>query len=101
VQGANKIELTDSAAGAVVSVKAAPAASRDRVAGALGGRLKITVAAAAERGKANKAIAKTLGRALGVPARRVRLVAGETHPNKQFVIEGVTAETVRRQLEAL
>ena len=101
MQGANKIELTDSEEGTVVPVKAVPGSSRDRVAGVLGTRLKIAVSAAAEKGKANKAIAAVLARALGVPARRVGLVGGVTKANKQFVVEGMTAETVRRKLEAL
>ena len=101
MQGAKEIELTDTEAGAVVPIKAVPGASRDRIAGVLGRRLKIAVAAVAEKGRANKAIAGVLARGLGVPARRVHLTGGATNPNKQFVVEGVTAATVRQRLEAL
>lgn len=101
MQGAKEIELTATAAGVVVPVKATAGASRDRIAGVLATRLKIAVTAAPEKGKANKAIAAALARALGVGPRRVRLVAGATNPNKQFEVEGLTVEAVRHRLEAL
>jgi uncharacterized protein (TIGR00251 family) len=55
----------------LVWVKAVPGASRDEIAGVLGGRLKVRVAAPPEGGKANRAIAMLLARAIGVKAGRV------------------------------
>ena len=45
----------------LIRVKAVPGASRDEIAGPLGDRLKIRIAAPPEGGKANKAIAKEMG----------------------------------------
>jgi hypothetical protein len=52
---------------ATVKVKVVPASSRNRVAGWLGGTLKVTVTAPAEGGKANAAVTTTLAEALGLP----------------------------------
>lgn len=100
MQGCEKLALIDGPAGAVVSVKAVPGSSRDRIAGILGDRLKLTVSAAAEKGKANAAIARLLADALGVPPRDVVLRSGQTRPAKEFIIAGLSAAEVRRRLAA-
>ncbi|MBC8372767.1 MAG: DUF167 domain-containing protein [Phycisphaerae bacterium] len=92
------IAVRDVDGGAVISVKAVPGASRDRVAGVLGGCLKIATSSAAEKGRANTAIAKTLAGALGVGRRDVEIVAGTTSPRKEFRIAGVSASDVRQRL---
>lgn len=84
--------------GVIVPVKVVPGSSRDKVAGVLGDCLKITTAAAPEKGKANTAIAKTLAKALGVSPRNVKLVAGQTNPRKEFHVAGVTVQQCRQQL---
>ena len=82
------LDLRQTPEGVVVPVKVVPGASRDKVAGVLGDALKITTAAAPEKGKANAAVARTLAKALGVDRRRVRLVAGGTSPRKEFLVAG-------------
>ena len=72
----------------VVRVKAVPGASRDAVAGALGDRLKVRVAAPPEGGKANAAIAALLAEACGVPERSVSLESGPVQAQKCFRIRG-------------
>ena len=69
-------------------LKVVPKASRDRVAGWVGDRLKVQVTAAPERGKANAAVIEVLAAALGVPRGRVRIVAGETSPLKTVEVDG-------------
>ncbi len=69
-----------------IRVKAVPGSSRDRLAGALGDRLKVCVAAPPEGGKANAAIAAMLADALGVPARAIVLRSGDTTPLKSFAV---------------
>jgi uncharacterized protein YggU (UPF0235/DUF167 family) len=68
-------------------VKVVPKASRDRVAGWIGGRLKIQVCAPPERGRANDAVAALLARILGLPKGAVRIAAGETSPLKIVEID--------------
>ena len=72
-------------------VKAVPGASRDGIAGELGGALKVRVSRPAERGKANAAIVKLLAKALGVKRHAVRIVSGKTSPSKTVEVAGITA----------
>ena len=74
----------------VIRIKAVPGASRECVAGMLGDRVKVRVQAAAEGGKANRAILGLLARSLGVPRARVELVSGQTNPEKVVAIRLMT-----------
>ena len=71
-----------------LQLKVVPKASRNRIVGWVGERLKIQVTAAPERGKANDAVIEVLAAALGVPRSRVRIIGGETSPMKTVEIEG-------------
>lgn len=73
----------------LVRVKAVPGASRDAIAGVLGDRLKVRVAAPPEAGKANTAIAELLAAACGVGVRAVTLESGPAQPQKCFRVRGV------------
>ena len=101
MQHVENIKLTTSAAGTVVPVKAVPGSSRDRVWGVYGERLKVAVSAAAEKGKANKAIAAVLAKALGIAPRDVRLASGATNPQKEFAVSGLNIQQVREKLSGL
>lgn len=81
-----------------LALKVTPGASRDEIAGWMGGALKVRVTAAAQRGRANAAVEKLLAAALGVPGAAVRIVAGHTAPRKLVEIEGLSAPEVRRRL---
>ncbi|MBN1443914.1 MAG: DUF167 domain-containing protein [Planctomycetes bacterium] len=85
----------------VLAVRAAPGSSRDRVMGVHAGALKVAVAAAPEKGKANRAIIALLAKALGVPRSRVVLRSGETSRDKTVLILGATMDVVREKLRAL
>lgn len=69
-----------------VRVKVVPGSSRSRIAGVLGDRLKIQVAAPPEDGKANKAVAEVLAQWLGLAKSEVELVSGASQPTKCFRI---------------
>src|SRR5204863_8043434 len=71
-----------------LALKVVPKASRNRVVGWIGDRLKIAVSAAPERGKANDAVIETLAAQLGISPQRIRLVSGATSPLKTVEIEG-------------
>lgn len=88
--------------GVAVRVKVVPGASRTKVAGVLGDRLKVAVAAAAEGGRANRAVCDLLGKTLGVATRDVVIAAGQTQPRKTVHVLGVTTcEAVERLRAAL
>jgi len=93
-----KLDVRDAPDGAVIAVKVIPGASRDRVVGVLGDALKIATSTAAEKGKANAAVAALLARTLGVDKRRVRLVSGQTSARKEFCIAGSSARELREAL---
>jgi hypothetical protein len=67
-----------------IRVKVVPGASRSRIAGLLGDRLKIQVAAPPEDGKANKAVAEVLAVWLGLAKSEIELVSGASQPTKVF-----------------
>jgi uncharacterized protein (TIGR00251 family) len=81
-----------------VRLKVVPGASRDVVDGVLGDRIKVRVAAPPESGRANKAVAALLARALGVAPSAVRVIRGLGDPRKTVEVHGVDADEVRRRL---
>lgn len=89
------LDLTATPEGIILQLKVVPGASRDRIAGELGGALKVTVSAAPEKGKANKAIVKLLARELGVKANQIDVVRGMTSPNKSVLIRNGDERAIR------
>ena len=101
MNGVETISLEQKADGVLIAVKVVPGSSRDRVAGVLGDALKMTTSVAAEKGRANVAITRTLAKALGLPVKSVELESGKTTPHKRFRLMGVTVPEVRARLAAL
>jgi uncharacterized protein len=100
----------ETAAGLVLAVKAQPGARRVKIgpvlpAAASSGwpeaRLKISVAAAPEDGKANAAIILALAAWLGVKPAMVTQEAGTTARDKKFLVAGVRAAAFARQFTAV
>lgn len=75
------------AGGLELRLKVVPGASRSAIAGELGDRLKVKVAAPPEDGKANAAVCAVLGKWLGAP---VEVIAGHGNPLKTVLARGVT-----------
>lgn len=93
------LALRDVPGGVIIPVKVVPGSSRDRIVGVLGECLKIATSSPAEKGKANKAVAAILAKALGVDKRDVTLTSGPTNRRKRFRIAGISAEQVNSRLE--
>ena len=74
--------LSATADGVALRVKVVPGASRTKLAGLLGDRLKLAVAAPPEAGKANRAVCALLAETFHVSPRDVTVVAGRTQPTK-------------------
>lgn len=85
---------------ALLLVRVTPAASRDALLGWQGDVLRLSVAAPAERGKANEALLRLLSTALGLPRQRIRIVRGQTSRQKVIAIEGLDEAEVRARLDA-
>jgi uncharacterized protein (TIGR00251 family) len=79
-----------------LQLKVVPGASRSRIAGWLGERLKIQVSAPPERGRANAAVVGLLEDALSLPAGSVRIAAGQGSPLKMVEIDGPEDQVLRR-----
>ncbi|MCC6659893.1 MAG: DUF167 domain-containing protein [Phycisphaerales bacterium] len=84
--------------GVALSVKVVPGASRDRVVGAHGNGIRVTVTAPAEGGAANEAVVALLARVLGVARAGVRISRGHSGPHKQVLITGLGTDEVRSRL---
>ncbi|HEV2689622.1 MAG TPA: DUF167 domain-containing protein [Bryobacteraceae bacterium] len=71
-----------------IRVKVIPKSSKTELAGVLpDGTWKVKVAAAPEKGKANRALCEFLAEHLGVAKSRVRVVSGETSHLKRIRVE--------------
>jgi uncharacterized protein len=79
-------------------VKVVPGASRNRVVGMLGDALKVQVAAAPEKGKANDAVREVLAAFFGVKIGEIELISGQSQPRKTFLLNGVNDAAVREKL---
>jgi len=85
-------------AGCRIAVKVVPGASRDRIAGPLGDRLKVQVRRPPQQGKANRAVCELVASALGVKRGEVALVRGKTRPEKALVVRGLGPVEAARRL---
>jgi uncharacterized protein len=72
-----------------LAIKVVPGASRSAIAGVLGDRLKVRVAAPAEGGKANRALVRLLAEWLGV--REVEIIAGGSSAEKTVRVTGLSS----------
>ena len=76
-----------------------PGASRSELVGRHGEGWRARVAAAPERGRANKALCKLLAEALDVPPRSVQVVAGQSARVKVVEIDGLEPGEIERRLD--
>ena len=82
----------------LIRLKVVPGSSRDAIAGVLGDRLKVKVAAAPEAGRANAAVCTLLAKALGVKPRELTVEAGATSPDKTVRVRSISVEEFRSRL---
>jgi len=95
------LELTAVEGGCRLPVRVKPAAKQDTLIGPYGGKLKMTVVAPPEKGKANDAVARVLAGALNLGTSRVRVISGFTSQDKVVMIDGCGPDEVRRRLEKM
>jgi uncharacterized protein (TIGR00251 family) len=76
-----------------------PGGSRDGVDGEYDGVLAVRVSAAAQGGRANKAVCQVLSRAFGVRGSDVEIVSGATGRRKRIAIAGDEADLAARLAE--
>ena len=93
-----QLKLEQTAEGIVLAVKVVPGASRTMIAGLLGDRLKVRLAAAPEKGKANRQLLEFLAEQLGVNKNDLAIVSGQANPIKHVRVVGISADRLRERL---
>ena len=93
-----KPAIRDVDGGVVFTAKVVPGSSRTAFCGVLNGMIKIKIAAAPERGKANKCLIAFLAELLGVKKNAVTIVSGAGNPVKQVRVAGVTSQVLSKEL---
>jgi len=92
------LRLEAAGSGLRMQVRVSPGARKEALLGLYGHVLKVAVRAPPERGRANRALIDLLARALEVPRRTLRVVAGETSRDKTLLVSGLDAQTIRARL---
>ena len=76
-----------------ISIRVYPNAARNEIAGFTDDILRVKIAAAALKGRANKELLSFLCRLLAVSKDRVSIVKGHTARNKIVTIDGMSKES--------
>lgn len=92
------LELRDTPAGLTLRVRVQPRSARDALSGERAGALLVRLTAPPVEGRANEALARVLGRALGVAPSAVRVLHGLAARDKLVAVAGVSAAVARERL---
>jgi uncharacterized protein YggU (UPF0235/DUF167 family) len=84
-----------------IEVRVTPGAREDEVVGWRDGTLRVRVRAAAEQGKANEAVCRVIGEALGIPKSFVTVTRGSVSRRKLVELEGIDEGELQRRLDSL
>ncbi len=94
------LDLRDTPDGVTLRVRVQPRASKDALAGEREGALVVRLSAPPVEGAANEALARFLGRTLGIAPSAVEVVRGATGRHKLVAIAGLDAASTRQRLRA-
>ena len=92
------LDLRTSGASLILRVRVQPRASKDALGGEREGALVVRLTAPPVEGAANEALARFLGKTLGVAPSAVRVVSGASGRNKVVSVAGLDAATARERL---
>ncbi len=92
----NRLNIKETETGVTIEIKLHPRAGRDRLAGVINNRLKIDVAAAPIKNKANRSMIKLLSKTLKVPQEAIVIKRGTTSRNKLIEIRSISTEEVTK-----
>ncbi len=96
-----EVNLEQSDHGIILPIKAMPGARSNAVRGVHDGRLRVAVTQVAEKGKANKAILKTLARMLNLSPSQLEIVGGTLTAQKRVQISGIEFRELQSRVRAL
>jgi uncharacterized protein (TIGR00251 family) len=94
------LELAETAGGVRLRLRVKAGGRRNAILGAHGGALKLTVTAAPEKGKANRAVLALLSKALEIPASSLEILSGTSSPDK-VVLVPLDGKRLRQKLSGL
>ncbi len=95
------LDLRQTECGVTFSVIVAPASRKTEIRGLHDGAIKLSVTAAAERGKANKAVIGLLARQLQLSPSNFEILSGHGSRHKNVLVIGATAKQLRQKLAQL
>jgi len=93
-----KSSIKETKQGLAFTAKIVPGSSKTCFSGLLDGMVKIKVAAAPEKGKANQCLIVFLAKRLGVKKNAVSILSGHANPVKQVQIAGIAIDTLLNEL---
>ena len=88
------LEIQERERAVMFLVRVQPRASKDEVAGGMGGALKVRLQAPAVEDRANEALVEFLARLLKTPRTAVRILSGARSRTKRIEIRGVTRQQI-------
>jgi len=88
------LELQTREGAVIFDVWVQPRASKDEIAGVMGGALKVRLRAPALEDRANEALSEFLAELLKTPKAAVRILSGHHSRSKRVEIRGVTQHQV-------
>ncbi|SRR6266404_1633538 len=88
------LELQAHEGSVIFPVRVQPRASKDEIAGVMGGALKVRLRAPALEDRANEALCEYLAELLKTPKAAVRILSGHHSRNKRVEVRGVTEQQV-------
>lgn len=88
------LEVEEREGAVTFSMRVQPRASKDEVAGEMGGALKVRLRAPAVEDRANEALVEFLAQLLKRPRSAVRILSGERSRMKRIEIHGVTRQQI-------
>ena len=92
------LDIVTTNSGIILSIRTQPGSSKNRIIGEYGGRLKLAVTAAPEKGKANKAVIELLADTLHISESSIHIISGESSRDKRLMIKGLTPEDIKSLL---
>jgi uncharacterized protein (TIGR00251 family) len=88
------LELETREGAVILAVRVQPRASKDEIAGVMGGALKIRLRAPALEDRANEALCEFLAELLKTSKAAVRILSGHHSRSKRVEVRGVTRQQV-------
>ncbi len=88
------LETQEKDGSVIFSVRVQPRASKDEIAGEMGGALRVRLRAPAVEDRANEALVEYLAQLLKRPRSAVRILSGERSRTKRIEISGVTQQQI-------